>query len=72
MNNDYEEIYHNLRKEKLVAWLLVEPNGHVSGIDVDCPGIDGLERTKKIMDIVGSSYRVVMMPNEGIIKVEKK
>lgn len=72
MNEIYEDTYHKLREEKLVAWLLVDMDSRVSGIDVDCPGIDSLKRTATVMKIVGNSYKVVFLPNDGIIKVELK
>lgn len=70
--NGYEELYDDLRKGmNALVWLVVN-RGEIEGIEVDCPGIDGLERTKKVMEIVGSDYRCVLLPNEGIISVKRK
>lgn len=70
--NDYEDIYHLIRKRGYVAWLVVEPSGEVLGIDVDAPGIDAFDRTGIVQGIVGKDYKTVFLPNEGIIKVTIK
>lgn len=68
----YEDVYHKLSNKGWLMWICVDEYGKINGIEVNAPGIDSFERTGNIMEIVGNEFKVVLFPNEGVIKVEKK